>query len=66
MVPATQKADGLQEIYYCVANSPAIGLGAPTLPLCDVDWVNEEAWFQIPYTTLEQSPHGSSTLCFPG
>uniref|UniRef100_A0A673AP91 Chromodomain protein, Y-like n=1 Tax=Sphaeramia orbicularis TaxID=375764 RepID=A0A673AP91_9TELE len=31
-------------------NGPALGLGAALLPLCDVVWANEKAWFQTPYT----------------
>ena len=37
-------------------NGPAIGLGASILPLCDVVWANEKAWFQTPYTSFGQSP----------
>ncbi|CAH2284237.1 Chromodomain Y-like [Pelobates cultripes] len=46
-------------------NGPAIGLGASILPLCDVIWANEKAWFQTPYTTFGQSPDGCSTVMFP-
>ncbi|XP_032318323.1 chromodomain Y-like protein [Camelus dromedarius] len=46
-------------------NGPAIGLGASILPLCDVVWANEKAWFQTPYTTFGQSPDGCSTVMFP-
>ncbi|XP_028909826.1 chromodomain Y-like protein isoform X1 [Ornithorhynchus anatinus] len=46
-------------------NGPAIGLGASILPLCDVVWANEKAWFQTPYTTFGQSPDGCSSLSFP-
>ncbi|XP_004694891.1 PREDICTED: chromodomain Y-like protein [Condylura cristata] len=46
-------------------NGPAIGLGASILPLCDVVWANEKAWFQTPYTTFGQSPDGCSTVTFP-
>ncbi|KAB0347438.1 hypothetical protein FD754_012295 [Muntiacus muntjak] len=46
-------------------NGPAIGLGASNLPLCDVVWANEKAWFQMPYTTFGQSPDGCSTVMFP-
>ncbi|KAM9665109.1 LOW QUALITY PROTEIN: chromodomain Y-like protein [Dama dama] len=45
-------------------NGPAIGLGASILPLCDVVWANEKAWF-TPYTTFGQSPDGCSTVMFP-
>ncbi|KAK2081994.1 hypothetical protein P7K49_039341 [Saguinus oedipus] len=44
---------------------PAIGLGASILPLCDVVWANEKAWFQTPYTRFGQSPEGCSTITFP-
>lgn len=46
-------------------NGPAIGLGASILPLCDVVWANDKAWFQTPYTTFGQSPDGCSTVMFP-
>ncbi|KAB0372310.1 hypothetical protein FD755_016102 [Muntiacus reevesi] len=46
-------------------NGLAIGLGASILPLCDVVWANEKAWFQTPYTTFGQSPDGCSTVMFP-
>lgn len=46
-------------------NGPAIGLGASILPLCDVVWANEKAWFQTPYTTFGQGPDGCSSLTFP-
>ncbi|KAK2082569.1 hypothetical protein P7K49_039753 [Saguinus oedipus] len=46
-------------------NGPAIGLGASILPLCDVVWANEKAWFQTPYTRFGQSPDGCSTITFP-
>ncbi|XP_004847811.1 chromodomain Y-like protein isoform X2 [Heterocephalus glaber] len=46
-------------------NGPAIGLGASILPLCDVVWATEKAWFQTPYATFGQSPDGCSTVMFP-
>lgn len=46
-------------------NGPAIGLGASILPLCDVVWANERAWFQTPYTTFGQTPDACSSITFP-
>ncbi|KAH0510618.1 Chromodomain Y-like protein [Microtus ochrogaster] len=46
-------------------NGPALGLGASILPLCDVVWASEKAWFQTPYTTFGQSPDGCSSFTFP-
>ncbi|XP_066512759.1 chromodomain Y-like protein [Hoplias malabaricus] len=46
-------------------NGPAIGLGASILPLCDVIWANEKAWFQTPYTTFGQTPDACSSITFP-
>ncbi|XP_029380412.1 chromodomain Y-like protein isoform X7 [Echeneis naucrates] len=46
-------------------NGPAVGLGAAILPLCDVVWANEKAWFQTPYTAYGQTPDGCSSFTFP-
>ncbi|CAK6981019.1 chromodomain Y-like protein [Scomber scombrus] len=46
-------------------NGPALGLGAALLPLCDVVWANEKAWFQTPYTSYGQTPDGCSSFTFP-
>ncbi|KAJ8272871.1 hypothetical protein GJAV_G00094410 [Gymnothorax javanicus] len=46
-------------------NGPAVGLGASILPLCDVIWANEKAWFQTPYATYGQTPDACSSLTFP-
>lgn len=46
-------------------NGPALGLGASILPLCDVVWANEKAWFQTPYTSYGQTPDACSSFTFP-
>ncbi|CDQ78237.1 unnamed protein product [Oncorhynchus mykiss] len=46
-------------------NGPAVGLGASILPLCDVVWANERAWFQTPYTTYGQTPDACASVTFP-
>ncbi|KAL6076985.1 hypothetical protein STEG23_005135 [Scotinomys teguina] len=46
-------------------NGPAIGLGASILPLCDVVWANDKAWFQTPYAIFGQTPDGCSSFTFP-
>ncbi|XP_029929989.1 chromodomain Y-like protein [Myripristis murdjan] len=46
-------------------NGPAVGLGAAILPLCDVVWANEKAWFQTPYTVYGQTPDACSSFTFP-
>lgn len=46
-------------------NGPALGLGAAILPLCDVVWANEKAWFQTPYMSYGQTPDGCSSFTFP-
>ncbi|XP_012987479.2 chromodomain Y-like protein isoform X1 [Esox lucius] len=46
-------------------NGPAVGLGASILPLCDVIWANEKAWFQTPYATYGQTPDACASLTFP-
>jgi len=46
-------------------NGPAVGLGAALLPLCDVVWANEKAWFQTPYTVYGQTPDACASFTFP-
>lgn len=46
-------------------NGPALGLGAAILPLCDIVWANEKAWFQTPYMAYGQTPDACSSLTFP-
>ncbi|XP_041804272.1 chromodomain Y-like protein isoform X2 [Chelmon rostratus] len=46
-------------------NGPAVGLGAAILPLCDVVWANEKAWFQTPYMSYGQTPDACSSFTFP-
>lgn len=46
-------------------NGPALGLGASILPLCDIVWANEKAWFQTPYTAYGQTPDACSSFTFP-
>ncbi|XP_043937737.1 chromodomain Y-like protein 2 [Protopterus annectens] len=46
-------------------NGPALGLGASVLPLCDIVWASEKAWFQTPYATIRLTPAGCSSFTFP-
>ncbi|XP_010897626.1 chromodomain Y-like protein 2 [Esox lucius] len=46
-------------------NGPAMGLGASILPLCDVVWASERAWFQTPCAALCLTPSGCSSYTFP-
>eukprot|EP00062_Callorhinchus_milii_P005104 gi/632944239/ref/XP_007887401.1/ PREDICTED: chromodomain Y-like protein 2 [Callorhinchus milii] len=46
-------------------NGPAMGLGASILPLCDIVWASEKAWFQTPYATVRLTPAGCSSYTFP-
>ncbi|XP_067853621.1 chromodomain Y-like protein 2 isoform X3 [Heptranchias perlo] len=46
-------------------NGPALGLGASILPLCDIVWASEKAWFQTPYATIRLTPAGCSSYTFP-
>ncbi|XP_062843944.1 chromodomain Y-like protein [Trichomycterus rosablanca] len=50
---------------FAAVNGPAVGLGASILPLCDVVWANEKAWFQTPYATFGQTPDACSSITFP-
>uniref|UniRef100_A0A8C6SGZ0 Chromodomain Y like 2 n=2 Tax=Neogobius melanostomus TaxID=47308 RepID=A0A8C6SGZ0_9GOBI len=46
-------------------NGAALGLGASILPLCDVVWASERAWFQTPCASLHLTPSGCSSYTFP-
>ncbi|XP_015229182.1 PREDICTED: chromodomain Y-like protein 2 [Cyprinodon variegatus] len=46
-------------------NGPALGLGASILPLCDVVWASERAWFQTPCAALHLTPSGCSSYTYP-
>ncbi|KAM9408984.1 chromodomain Y-like protein 2 [Pholidichthys leucotaenia] len=46
-------------------NGPALGLGASILPLCDVVWASERAWFQTPCAAIHLTPSGCSSYTFP-
>ncbi|XP_041123702.1 chromodomain Y-like protein 2 [Polyodon spathula] len=46
-------------------NGPALGLGASILPLCDIVWASEKAWFQTPCATIRLTPAGCSSYTFP-
>ncbi|KAG7467892.1 hypothetical protein MATL_G00137010 [Megalops atlanticus] len=46
-------------------NGPALGLGASILPLCDIIWASEKAWFQTPSATIRLTPAGCSSYTFP-
>lgn len=46
-------------------NGPALGLGASILPLCDVVWASEKAWFQTPCAALHLTPSGCSSYTYP-
>ncbi|KAI1889478.1 hypothetical protein AGOR_G00163290 [Albula goreensis] len=46
-------------------NGPALGLGASILPLCDIVWASEKAWFQTPSASIRLTPTGCSSYTFP-
>ncbi|XP_051580708.1 chromodomain Y-like protein 2 isoform X2 [Myxocyprinus asiaticus] len=46
-------------------NGPALGLGASILPLCDIVWASDRAWFQTPCASLRMTPSGCSSYTFP-
>ncbi|KAJ8398529.1 hypothetical protein AAFF_G00420570 [Aldrovandia affinis] len=46
-------------------NGPALGLGAFILPLCDIVWASEKAWFQTPSASIRLTPAGCSSYTFP-
>ncbi|XP_048860965.1 chromodomain Y-like protein 2 isoform X2 [Brienomyrus brachyistius] len=46
-------------------NGPALGLGASILPLCDIVWASEKAWFQTPCASTRLTPTGCSSYTFP-
>lgn len=46
-------------------NGPAIGLGAAILPLCDIVYASDKAWFHFPYGSLGQTPECCSSYTIP-
>lgn len=43
----------------------ALGLGASILPLCDIVWASEKAWFQTARHHPPFTPAGCSSYTFP-
>ncbi|XP_041454803.1 chromodomain Y-like protein 2 [Lytechinus variegatus] len=46
-------------------NGPAIGLGAAILPLCDIAYASDKAYFHLPYSILSQTPEGCASHTYP-
>lgn len=53
------------KVIVVAVNGPAIGLGAAILPLCDIVYASDKAWFHFPYSSLGQTPEGCSSLTLP-
>ncbi|XP_071484813.1 chromodomain Y-like protein 2 [Diadema antillarum] len=53
------------KVVVVAVNGPAIGLGAAILPLCDVAYASDKAYFHLPYSILGQTPEGCASHTFP-
>ncbi|XP_006825184.1 chromodomain Y-like protein 2 [Saccoglossus kowalevskii] len=72
---AREMTDALRELIYTIikfpkllvaaVNGPAVGLGASILPLCDIVYASDKAFFHTPYARLAQTPEGCSSYTFP-
>lgn len=53
------------KVVVVAVNGPAVGIGAAILPLCDIVYASDKAWFHFPYASLGQTPEGCSSLTIP-
>ena len=53
------------KLMVAAVNGPAIGFGAAILPLCDIVYASDKAYFHLPYNAVGMTPEGCSSFTFP-
>ena len=53
------------KLLIAAVNGPAIGFGAAILPLCDIVYASDKAYFHLPYSSIGMTPEGCSSFTYP-